>query len=183
LDGGREHRAAAGPPGGRAVDETAGAGSWWGPEEALNPWALDGWEPSRPRSIRVIGLIAAASLLLATIGTTIGVLVGDSPGAPSLPLRVLSVLPSPTTAAGRASGPTESVRFSVANPGRNGLEAACQVVLEGHRGSAVGVVGLAAGATDQVSVEVPVAPGPFVGSPADARVRCAALSSATPDTN
>jgi hypothetical protein len=154
----------------------------WPPEVDLSPWALDGWEPSRPRSIRVIGLIAAASLLLATIGTTIGVLMGDSPGSPSLPSRVLSVLPSPSLPAS-GPGPSELVRFNVANPGRSALEAACEVALDGQRGSVVQVVGLPAGTTEPVSVAVPVASGSFVGSPSDVDVRCVALSGIGPDTN
>ncbi len=168
-----------GEPTGHPLD---GPDAPWSAEVDLNPWALDGWESSRPRSIRVIGLIAAASLLLATVGTTIGVLMGDSPSAPSLSAKVLSVLPSPSLPTS-GSAPSELVRFNVANPGPRALDAACEVALDGHRGSVVQVVGLPAGAIDPVSVAVPITSGTFVGSPADVDVRCVALSTSGPDTN
>ena len=168
-----------------------GLGAFTDGDEDEEPW-------QRPRSLRVVGMVLATSLLLGVVGTTIGAVFGaGSPHAGSLTATVQSVGPAeepPAAADGgaadRAGGPgagpsgsrnargatgTEAVTFSVAGEQGDDATLVCAGVLTDD-GTVLGtwskVVPLDPAGQGRQRVTVPIDRAAFDGSPADAVVQC-----------
>jgi hypothetical protein len=135
---------------------------------AADPWLdasldsfLDDFPPlRRSRAVRVVGIVTAASLLLATVGTTVG-LVFEGPSRTAF---------STDTALGY-----EKVTFTIVNAGRAD-NASCTVSVRSD-GQVVGSVDLVA--TQVVGprkltlwADVPISISAFAGNPKDAQARC-----------
>lgn len=139
-----------------------------------NEWEPDHGSPRRRHSpaVRVLGLVIAASLVLGTVGTTIGLVLGGSSG-PGLRTRVLSV---------RATTGTAVVTFEVSNPGDDPVEARCVLrVLQGGDVTGVATVQssspIPAGEVSTLTAEIHV----VRSNPGSAGVRCDAVSPGGPD--
>jgi hypothetical protein len=157
------------------VGHPGGAG---GDADDFGAWGDDEGAPGgrRPRVVRVVGFVAAASLLLATVGTTVGVLFGGTSGGTSFPTRVLSVLPELRGRGAATVGAREAVTFTVTNVTGSTVASECAIALTpGHAAEAPVTVDLllGPGSVDKLTALLPVGTEPFAGSPSDARVRCA----------
>ena len=155
--------------------------------------AEDGEHWRRPRTLRVVGLILAASLLLGAVGTTIGAIFGTAAASPSLTSSVLSVGPVevPPTASTRGQhgdpgGPVgrELVNYSVTGDGTDAGAFCAGTVTDG--GTTVGqwseIVALRGDGATVRRVSVPIDRAAFAGSPGDASVTCQPTGTGAPAT-
>jgi hypothetical protein len=139
--------------------------------------SADGDEEStrrRPRWVRVVGVLIAVALLLATLSTGAGLLFGAS-SAPPITTAVVSV--RPVLAGPIATGPKEQVNFEVSNSGSSESNISCTVSVT-RLGAVLGK-GMVhadrpvpAGSVVTASVQVPIDRAAFAGTPADAMVSC-----------
>ncbi len=147
----------------------------------------------RPRAVRVTGFVVAASLLLATIGTTVGAIFGSGTATPEpLSTTVRSVGPPEAAPALERPGSTadaaerrELVTFTVAGVRGEDGAAICTVVVT-RRGSVLGSTSremslTGVGALVQ-RVIVPIDETAFVGSPDNAAVTCQPTAASSPAT-
>jgi hypothetical protein len=163
-------------------------GSGWDSEEPGAPepeWDLDDGEfPRRRHSrfIRVVGIVTAVSLVVGTIGTTIGVFLGSGSGGPDFPIKVVSVTPPTQKVLGISARPvnpeyTEQVDFDVSNTTAHASRATCRITVMRAQ-SALGSISsetpssIPGGYTAQLFALVPIAEKAFPGIPSDARVTC-----------
>ncbi len=169
------------PPGFAAHRGTAlGGGPAFAPVDDEGPPGADETdEPDgaparrRPRWVRVVGLVIALALVLASIGTGVGIILGGPSGS-----ALTSVVDSVGPAAGHQGGPgLEEVTLTLANASSGPVTPVCTVWVR-HGGVTIGSVAARGthplGASDRVSatVLVPVDRQPFVGTAADARATC-----------
>jgi hypothetical protein len=146
----------------------------WLAEEA--EW--EDWEPlrrRRSRAVRVVGAVVAGSLLLATVGTTIGVFfIGTA--STGFPVTVLSVSPAAAAPDGVVSH-AEEVAFSVVNTSALATLFTCVVHVQ-HGGQVVAAATvistamLHAHGTAQVRYPVDLSGPGFSASASDATVTC-----------
>ncbi|MGP8060728.1 MAG: hypothetical protein ACLP9C_13975 [Acidimicrobiales bacterium] len=127
----------------------------------------------RPRWVRVVGLVVALALVLASVSTWVGILLGSG-GGPAVQSAVGSVGPVP----GRpAAADLEQVTFTLANTGSNPVTASCTVLVV-RDGQTLGLVRaraaqpLPAGEEVRAQVSVPLDRPAFAGTADDARVSC-----------
>jgi len=122
----------------------------------------------------VVGLVIALALVLGSIGTGVGIILGGSSG-PAVTSVVDSVLPAP----GRRAGPGfEEVTLTLSNVSSGPVTPVCSVSVR-RDGVTLGSVTARGtrplGSGDRVSavVAVPVDRRPFAGTAADAQASCA----------
>jgi hypothetical protein len=124
----------------------------------------------------VVGLVIVAALVLGSVSTGVGIILGGGSGVsgPAVPSEVVAVGPAP----GQRTGTNlEEVTFSVGNITGNPLTPVCSVAVV-RAGTTLGVVTaraarpLAAGERISAALSVPISRPVFAGTPADARVSC-----------
>jgi hypothetical protein len=96
------------------------------------------WERRRPRAIRVIGAVTVIALVLATIGATVGELLGGTSG-PDFPARIVSSTTTARDGVHPGSGKSEAgsvITFQVQNDSSDATKLACEVQVYA-RGSVV----------------------------------------------
>lgn len=127
----------------------------------------------RPRWVRVVGLVIALALVLGSVSTGIGIILGGGTG-PAVPSVVDSVQPAPDE---RPGSSLEAVTATLANATAGTVTPVCTVavVLDGVTlGSVTARAAQPLPAGDRVSatVSVPISRAAFAGTPGDARVSC-----------
>lgn len=169
----------AGDGGEDELDELEVAPWWEGVHSAEtdDDWIKDFDRPfgrrRRPRSLRVIGVVTAGFLLLASVGTGVGMVI-EQGQASSFSVRVQSVTPRSTAGTG-ASG-YEHVSFLVTNDSANSASPECTVeVVQNGQGLGAGPIvlgSIASGDTVQKAVTVPIERPASSATPASGRVIC-----------
>jgi len=161
--------------------------------DGLDDPELEAWAASRPRrkhagGVRVVGIVVVVALVVASVGTTIELVLGGSSSSngTTLPTRVTSTIPlgndgSPIPGGSGSAVAAYGVRvaFTVSNPSGQTSVPVCSIAVR-SRDTVVGSVtvhgeqAIPKGTTTAAEVTVPLPSGPPADSLSRATLDCVA---------